>query len=161
MTNEERKAIVRYMKGVCRHPYMDNSCKADVFKLAAAADQIEADGQRIAELEREVERRTYDGIHTCHDQCQRVACVQRRRIAELEASVSGQVILDDCDQHKRIAELEGERAAIVAWLRKEQAATESLRDELNRFTAGYYMADEHASALEQSADSIEAGEHLK
>lgn len=54
-----------------------------------------------------------------------------------------------------------ERAAIVAWLRKEQIATESLRDEMNRFTAGYHMVDEHASALEQSANAIEAGEHLK
>ena len=54
-----------------------------------------------------------------------------------------------------------ERAAIVAWLRKEQASTESLRDEMDRFTAGYHMTDEHASALEQSANAIEAGEHLK
>jgi hypothetical protein len=52
-----------------------------------------------------------------------------------------------------------ERAAIVRWLRKEQAATESLRDEMDRFTAGYHMADEHASAAEQSANAIEAGKH--
>lgn len=78
MTDEERKALVGRLR--------DDELIA-IKTVTAAADQIEADGQRIAELEREVERRTYDGIHTCHDQCQRVACVLRRRIAELEAAI--------------------------------------------------------------------------
>lgn len=43
-----------------------------------------------------------------------------------------------------------ERAAIVAWLR--QLAFVILRDDLA-------FADEHASALEQSANTIERGEH--
>lgn len=30
------------------------------------------------------EKKRRDGIHTCHDQCERIACVQRREIAELK-----------------------------------------------------------------------------
>lgn len=46
------------------------------------------DGRRAAEAERdalraEVERLTLDGIHTCHHECPRIACVQRREIARL------------------------------------------------------------------------------
>lgn len=40
---------------------------------------------RIAALEAENERLQADGIHTCHDHCQRTACVLRRRVAEVEA----------------------------------------------------------------------------
>lgn len=54
-----------------------------------------------------------------------------------------------------------ERAKIVAWLRSEQISTEKLRDEMNRHTAGWRFADEHASALEQSAAAIERGEHMQ
>ena len=35
----------------------------------------------------EVERRTYDGIHTCSDACQRPLCVLRRENAALVAEV--------------------------------------------------------------------------
>jgi len=45
-----------------------------------AADHIEA-------LEKEVERLTINGIHTCHDNCQRLPCVQGREIRRLEAEV--------------------------------------------------------------------------
>jgi hypothetical protein len=54
-----------------------------------------------------------------------------------------------------------ERAKIVAWLRSEQISTEKLRDEMNRHTAGWHFADEHASSLEQSAAAIERGEHMQ
>jgi HAMP domain-containing protein len=47
---------------------------------AEAADRIEA-------LQAEIERLTYDGIHTCHDHCPRLPCVQRREIEELQAEV--------------------------------------------------------------------------
>lgn len=57
--------------------------------------------------------------------------------------------------------VEHERAKIVAWLREQQTSTEKLRDEMNRHTASWHFADEHASSLEQSANAIEAGEHLK
>jgi uncharacterized small protein (DUF1192 family) len=45
MTDE----LVRYLKGASRHPYMDNSCNLNVFKVAEAADRIEA---LTAEVER-------------------------------------------------------------------------------------------------------------
>ena len=54
-----------------------------------------------------------------------------------------------------------ERAKIVAWLRSEKISTEKLRDEMNRHTAGWHFADEHASSLEQSAAAIERGEHMQ
>ena len=46
-----------------------------------AADAIEA-------LQAKVERLTYDGIHTCHDDCPRLPCVQRREIDGLRAEVA-------------------------------------------------------------------------
>ena len=57
--------------------------------------------------------------------------------------------------------VEHEREKIVAWMREQQTSTEKLRDEMNRHTAGWRFADEHASALEQSAAAIERGEHLQ
>lgn len=54
-----------------------------------------------------------------------------------------------------------ERAKIVEWLREQQTSTEKLRDEMNRHTAGWHFADEHASSLEQSANAIERGEHMQ
>ena len=41
---------------------------------------------RIAELEGEVKRLDLNGIHTCHDECRRLPCVQRREIAALKAN---------------------------------------------------------------------------
>ena len=35
----------------------------------------------------EIERLTANGIHSCHDHCDRPMCVQRRRIAELEGAL--------------------------------------------------------------------------
>lgn len=43
-----------------------------------AADRIEA-------LSAEVERLNINGIHTCHDECQRVPCRQRREIERLRS----------------------------------------------------------------------------
>jgi hypothetical protein len=48
----------------------------------------EASRQRIAELEDEVERLDVGGVHSCHQHCKRTACVQRRRIDELEAELA-------------------------------------------------------------------------
>jgi len=39
----------------------------------------------IRSLRAEVQRLTYDGIHTCHDACPRLPCVQRREIEALTA----------------------------------------------------------------------------
>ena len=41
------------------------------------ADINEA-AETILALRKEVDRLTANGVHTCHDQCQRVACVLRR-----------------------------------------------------------------------------------
>jgi hypothetical protein len=52
MTDEERKALVERLRDMGEHP-----CRVDLpmgADLREAADQIEADGQRIAELEAKV-----------------------------------------------------------------------------------------------------------
>lgn len=49
--------------------------------LHLAADRIEA-------LTAEVQRLTYDGIHTCHAECPRLPCVQRREIEALTAELA-------------------------------------------------------------------------
>jgi uncharacterized small protein (DUF1192 family) len=41
--------LVRYLKGASRHPYMNNTCNLNVFKVAEAVDRIEA---QAAEIER-------------------------------------------------------------------------------------------------------------
>lgn len=48
--------------------------------LALGADRIEA-------LQAKVDRLTYDGIHTCHDDCPRLPCVQRREIDALRGEI--------------------------------------------------------------------------
>lgn len=47
-------------------------------EAAVTTAQAEADALRA-----EVERLSYDGIHTCHDSCPRLPCVQRREIERL------------------------------------------------------------------------------
>lgn len=42
----------------------------------------------IRSLRAQVERLFNDGIHTCHDQCPRFGCVQRREIESLRAQVA-------------------------------------------------------------------------
>lgn len=42
----------------------------------------------IERLTRELkEQKEYGGIHTCHDHCTRIECVQRRRISALERAL--------------------------------------------------------------------------
>jgi uncharacterized small protein (DUF1192 family) len=57
--------LVRYLKGASRHPYMDNTCNLNVFKVAEAADRIEAQAAEIERLRVEAEahydRGYYDG----------------------------------------------------------------------------------------------------
>ena len=48
--------------------------------LDEAADRIEA-------LTAEVQRLTYDGIHTCHAECPRLPCTLRREIEALTAEL--------------------------------------------------------------------------
>ena len=64
--------------------------------LAIGADRIEA-------LQAEVERLTYDGIHTCHGDCLRLPCVQRREIDALQAALAARDGEIEA-LHKRIVE---------------------------------------------------------
>jgi hypothetical protein len=57
----------------------------------ATNDRIEAQAAEIDCLEKELERRSYDGIHTCHDECPRVACRQRRQIEQLREALKDMV----------------------------------------------------------------------
>lgn len=65
--------------------------------LDEAADALEAQAA-------EIERLTTEGVHTCHDQCQRLACVQGREIAELKQQL----------EEAEVARLRDERLEIVA-----------------------------------------------
>ena len=56
-----------------------------------AADAIEA-------LTAEIERLTYDSIHTCHDNCPRLPCVQRREIEGLRAEIRR--LMSELQAHK-------------------------------------------------------------
>jgi hypothetical protein len=51
-------------------------------EAALTTAQAEADALRA-----EVERLSYDGIHTCHDGCPRLPCVQRREIERLREAL--------------------------------------------------------------------------
>ena len=61
-----------------------------------AADAIEA-------LQAQVERLTFDSIHTCHDDCPRLPCVQRREIDALQAALAARDGEIEA-LHKRIVE---------------------------------------------------------
>jgi hypothetical protein len=64
-----------------------------------AADAIEA-------LQAEIKRLTYDGIHTCHDDCPRLPCVQRREIERLRADVRH--LMNELQAHKdALAQVKG------------------------------------------------------
>ena len=56
-----------------------------------AADAIEG-------LQAEIERLTFDGIHTCHDDCPRLPCVQRREIDGLRAVLRH--LMNELQAHK-------------------------------------------------------------
>jgi hypothetical protein len=48
----------------------------------------------IAQLRRKVAELETSGLHTCHDECPRLACVQGREIRRLRAAL---VRIRDCD----------------------------------------------------------------
>jgi hypothetical protein len=51
------------------------------------AQQCRKARRNAAEAADAIERLTYDGIHTCHADCPRLPCVQRREIEGLRAEV--------------------------------------------------------------------------
>lgn len=53
--------------------------------VAEASQTIKSLTARAEAAEAEVQRLTYNGIHTCHAECPRLPCVQRREIEALTA----------------------------------------------------------------------------
>jgi hypothetical protein len=77
----------------------DYALTSDRADLLTAADAIEG-------LQAEIERLTYDGIHTCHDDCPRLPCVQRREIDGLRAEVRH--LMNELQAHKdALAQVKG------------------------------------------------------
>lgn len=55
--------------------------------VAEASQTIKSLTARAEAAEAEVQRLTYNGIHTCHAECPRLPCVQRREIEALTAVI--------------------------------------------------------------------------
>jgi hypothetical protein len=76
--------------------------------------ELNAADERIADLEA-------GSIHSCHDQCQRIECVLRRRVAELEQELAVSknqfeaMALSFTDKWRRLAELEKDKERLD-WL---------------------------------------------
>jgi hypothetical protein len=54
------------------------------FEVAHEADDL---FMQLRHAKAEIERLTLNGIHTCHDQCPRLACVQGREIRRLREAL--------------------------------------------------------------------------
>jgi hypothetical protein len=74
-------------------PHLMGSVTSETTLGEIAADRIEAlearefeHSKRAKELEVEISRLTTNGIHTCHDQCQRPLCSAYREIVSLQKS---------------------------------------------------------------------------
>ena len=78
---ERLKAERDRMWTECRLPTKRTYTTATPDMIGQAADRIEA-------LTAEVRRLQYDGIHTCHAECPRLPCVQRREIEALTAELA-------------------------------------------------------------------------
>jgi len=94
----------------------------DLIKLAQIAgwdmgnDLSDGFGERLVRFTRLIEEHLkYDGIHTCHDQCLRPACVAIRSAVAAEREACA----DICDQHSS-AEGIAERCAAVIRARSER-----------------------------------------
>jgi hypothetical protein len=64
--------------------------------------------QMLTEAADAIERLTYDSIHTCHDDCPRLPCVQRREIDALRAEVAeleSWKVAEDAHHHLLLAEV--------------------------------------------------------
>ncbi len=78
MTAIDYDGLVEQLNGVANY-FQEVGCSSTIPAEAATAIQT---------LRAEVERTKYDGIHTCHDQCQRTACVLRRELADRDARLA-------------------------------------------------------------------------
>jgi hypothetical protein len=72
------------------------------------AQQCSKARRNAAEAADAIERLTYDGIHTCHDDCPRLPCVQRREIDALRAEVAeleSWKVAEEAHHHLLLAEV--------------------------------------------------------
>jgi hypothetical protein len=91
--NVMTEELVEKLRGAVTYGYMPRLMR-EVASEAADA---------IAALQAEVERLTFDGIHTCHADCPRLPCVQRREIDALQAALAARDGEIEA-LHKRIVE---------------------------------------------------------
>ena len=80
----------------------------DDYEVVVSADTIERFAALVAEAERE--RLKWDGIHSCHPECDRPACVNMRKAVEAER----EACIDIAEQH---ATIEGIAQKIIADIR--------------------------------------------
>jgi hypothetical protein len=66
--------------------HVDGCPLSDIQYEFASCGCLHAQAEAEA-LRAEIERLTYDGIHTCHDDCPRLPCVQRREIERLREAL--------------------------------------------------------------------------
>jgi hypothetical protein len=64
----------------------------ELLSVAFTGPLLERFAALVAAAERE--RMKYDGIHTCHNECQRPACVATRRAVEREREACAKVVED-------------------------------------------------------------------
>ncbi len=85
----KRDDIIRMAREAGFHPIVGGIVEGNLFRFAKAIEQ----------------HLSYDGIHTCHDECQRPACVAIREAvkAEREKSLQLWMLLDDVDTADDIA----------------------------------------------------------
>lgn len=61
------------------------------------ADEVAELRAEIERLQKELDRRIVDGIHTCHDECPRLLCVARRENERLRQEVKS--LMDELGYH--------------------------------------------------------------
>ena len=59
--------------------------ETELYDIADADEAMFEAAAELRTLRAELERRKYDGVHTCHAECQREACVLRREVDALRA----------------------------------------------------------------------------
>lgn len=137
---------------------------------------VQEQAAEIRSLRAQVQRLVYDGIHTRHDQCPRLACVQRREIerlreqvAQLEAAYAESEKASDAawaeglkagrEQGARAEQFAenancSERAGIVTWLRGKIAELRAIAEQCDTPHRDAFEAE--ADAHKSIADAIEA-----
>ena len=86
MSAPELPPLRRYdMEMIERHGFMQPSESGEYCRNDDREARERILLARIAELEREADYWKMDGVHSCYDECPRIACVQRRQIAAREA----------------------------------------------------------------------------